>query len=233
MEAPETWADAVGPGRVRGIDLSAAVRRAANEMARGILAPEQLLAQPGVWAEMDYHARTEPTVGGAVSFEVARAGTAHGVAAWFQAELAEGIGFSSGPGNRTIYQTVVFPWPEPVAVAAGDRVHAFIEARDLAGDYLWRWEARVERAGEPTVSFSASTFHAVVPTPGRLAKRAHTYRASLGDDGRIAAFVLARMDGAATLDEIARAVMAAFPARFATWEAALTHVGALSEQYAG
>ena len=84
-----------------------------------------------------------------------------------------------------------------------------------------------------TVSFSASTFHAVVPTPGRLAKRAHTYRASLGDDGRIAAFVLARMDGAATLDEIARAVMAAFPARFATWEAALTHVGALSEQYAG
>ena len=44
--------------------------------------------------------------------------------------------------------------------------------------------------------------------------------------------VLARMDGGATLGEIAREVQAAFPARFSTWEEALTRVGRLSEGYA-
>ncbi|HEX9938005.1 MAG TPA: hypothetical protein VGB15_12815, partial [Longimicrobium sp.] len=82
------------------------------------------------------------------------------------------------------------------------------------------------------LSFRQSTFVATLPSPTRLRRRADGFRPTLGDNGRIDAYVLGRMDGSATLGEIARELAERFPARFPTWEAALAHVGRLSEQYA-
>ncbi|MBW3656542.1 MAG: hypothetical protein KY444_10570 [Gemmatimonadetes bacterium] len=60
---------------------------------------------------------------------------------------------------------------------------------------------------------------------------ARMIRPRLVEDGRIDRMVLERMEGAATLEEIARELAAAFPARFGAWEAALTHAGRLAEKY--
>jgi protein arginine N-methyltransferase 1 len=232
VEAAEAWEDVAGPAAVLGFDFSAARRTAFNEWRRGDFRPEQLLAAPAEWARMDYATLEDPDVRGGAEWRAARAGTAHGLAVWFRAELADGVAFDSGPGSATIYRTAFFPFPEPVRLAAGDRVAAALEARLVGGDYLWRWDTTVEPAGAPPATFRQSTFLANPPSPARLRKRADSYVPSLGGDGEVDAFALARMDGRASVGEIARAVMERFPGRFASWEAAVSRVGGLSDQYA-
>jgi protein arginine N-methyltransferase 1 len=232
IEAADTWEEMAGPETVLGFDFSAARRTAFNEWRRGVYGPEQLLAAPAEWARMDYAAREDPDVRGGAEWRAARGGTAHGLAVWFRAELADGIGFDSGPGSVTIYRTAFFPFPEPVALAEGDRVRAELEARLLGGDYLWSWNTTAERAGGTPLSFRQSTFFASTPALDRLRKRADGFVPRLNDDGRIAAFVLSRMDGAADAGQIAREVMERFPGRFQRWEEALSHVGTFSEPFA-
>ena len=234
LEAPQAWGDLVFPWDegAFGFDLSAARRAALNQWTRGRFSPEQLLAAPAAWATIDYRTATAPDVRGSVAWTAYRGGTAHGFAVWFAAELAEGVSFHTGPGTDTIYQTAFFPWPDVVDVSAGDRIEADFQARLVGDEYVWIWESRVERRDRPSIGFRQSTFLANPPSPSRLRRRAHDFRPALGEEGRIDAMILARMDGGATLGEIAREVQAAFPARFPTWEEALTRVGRLSEGYA-
>lgn len=231
LEAPNAWNDVAGPGALLGLDLSVARRAAVNEWSRGDVKPAQLLGEPRAWAVLDYRTVTDPDVRGAVEWTVSRAGTAHGLAVWFEADLAEGIGYSSGPGTSTVYKTAFFPWLEPVELRPGDRVRVEIEARLVANDYLWRWDSEVERDGATVASFRQSTFHANPPAPARLRKRADSFTPALSAAGEMDAWVLGRMDGRVPLGKIARELRERFPGRFATWEAALTHVGQLSEQY--
>jgi protein arginine N-methyltransferase 1 len=232
LEAPALWEDLAGPAEVMGITLRAARRTAVSQWLRDVFEPGQMLGEAREWARMDYRIVTSPDVAGGAEWTATRGGTAHGLGVWFRAELAEGIGFDTGPGNTSIYQTAFFPFPEPVALAAGDRVRAELQARLLGGEYLWSWNTTLERAGRPPLSFRQSTFFAGVPALDRLRRRADAFVPRLREDGRIAAFVLSRMDGGATTGQIAREVMARFPGRFAGWEEALARVGTFSEQFA-
>lgn len=233
LEAGERWEELAGPGEVMGISLRAARRTALNQWQRGIFEPGQLLAEPREWARMDYRTIVTPDVAGGAEWTATRAGTAHGLGAWFRAELADGIGFDTGPGFRSIYQTAFFPFPEPVALAAGDRIRAEIQARLLGGEYLWLWNTTVERAGSPALAFRQSTFFATAPSADRLRRRADSFVPRLDGDGEVAAFVLGRMDGNASVGQIARELMDRFPGRFESWEAALGRVGTFAERYAG
>jgi protein arginine N-methyltransferase 1 len=236
VEAPETYGRMVEGWEsetCHGFDASPARRAVVNAWTRGSFAAEDLLAPAAEWARIDYRTVREPDARGRLEWTAARAGTAHGFAAWFDADLGDGIGYSTAPGGPAlVYGTAFFPWERPVGVQAGDRIAVDLEAR-LAGDeYLWIWRSRVERGGEVLADFRQSTFHAATLSPDRLRRRADSFVPRLGEEGRIDALVLSRMDGSASLAEIARELRERFPARFATWEEALTRVGRLSEEYA-
>ncbi len=232
IEAAEAWEGAAGPAEAHGVRLEAPRRAALNLWTRGLFDPGQLLAPARTWAVMDYRAITHANVEGTAGWTVERDGTAHGVAVWFRAELGHGIGFHSGPGSETIYQTAFWPWPQPVRLSPGTVVRVEMSARQVANEFIWSWNTEILRDGEPPLVFRQSTFAANAPSPMRLRKRDDGFRATLGEGGRIDAYVLARMDGSATLGDIARELRERFPGRFATWEAALGHVARLSEQYA-
>lgn len=232
IEAEDAWRDAVGPAEVRSVDVAAARAAAANEWTRGRFRPGQLLAEPRAWAEMDYRTLADPDVCGTAEWTAARAGTAHGLAVWFRADLADGITLESGPGTGTIYQTAFFPWPRPVPLAPGDTVRAEIQARHVAGDYLWVWNSEIATASGDAERFRQSTFSANPPSPAALRRRGAAFVPALGDEGAVDAFVLGRMDGAASLGDIARELRERFPGRFATESAALARAAALAEAYA-
>ncbi|HET7461743.1 MAG TPA: class I SAM-dependent methyltransferase [Longimicrobium sp.] len=232
IEAPEAWAPAAGPAESHGVWLQAAQRAAVNQWSRGLFGREQLLAPPAEWSRMDYRTITHPDVAGTPEWTVEREGTAHGLAVWFRAELGGGAGFDTGPGYESLYQTAFWPWPQTVRLAPGDRVRAELSARLVGDDYIWSWNTEIVRGDQPPLSFRQSTFQAIVPSPSRLRRRADGFAPALDENGRIDAYVLGRMDGSATLGEIARELRERFPARFATWEAALAHAGRLSESYA-
>lgn len=231
VEAPEAHDAIVSPWgeHARGFDLAAARRSGVNTWGKARFGPAQLVAAPRAWATLDYRTLRTPDVRGTLAWTAARAARAHGAAAWFHAELAEGIGFTTEPGaTETIYGGAFFPWPEPVDLAEGDEVAMELQAR-LAGDeYVWVWDTRVRRGAAVTAEFRQSTFFSQPFSTDELRRQAHDFRPRLSEQGRIDAAVMGMMDGGSTLQEIARALQDRFPGQFATWERALARAGRVS-----
>jgi type I protein arginine methyltransferase len=235
VEAPEEHGRITEPwdAHGRGFDLAAPRRAALNTWTKTRILPDALLAEPQSWGVLDYGTVCDPDVRGTLRFTAARAGTVHGVAAWFQAELAEGVGFTTGPeGPETIYGTAFFPLLRPVAVEVGDALEVELQARLIAEEYVWVWNTRVGGPGGVKAEFRQSTFFSQPARPADLRKRAHDFRPVLGEQGRMDALVLGMMDGGATLETIARALRERFPERFRGWEEALSRAARLSQAYA-
>jgi len=170
VEAPEQYKEIVGPwGNQFALDLAAGRRLVTNTWRKSRIKPEQLLTVPTCWTTLDYHEVNNPDIHAVVSLCAARTGTAHGIAVWFDSELAEGIRFSNHPAApETIYGTGFFPFSDPVEVAEGDRITVQLAA-DLVNDgYVWRWETEIPGKA----SFKQSTFFGVPLSTNQLRKSA-------------------------------------------------------------
>jgi protein arginine N-methyltransferase 1 len=219
-----------------GLDLRAGLDLVVNAWRRVSAKAEHLLAPPVRWATLDYATIERPGVAGEMEWTVERAGEAHGVLVWFDAELADGVGFSNAPGRpELIYGQAFFPLREAVTLAPGDRVQVELRA-DLTGDdYTWQWRTRVLGGGKPATlnaDFRQSTFFGSALSPGTLRKREAGFRPALGEAGNVDRFILSQMDGQTTLEEIARRATETFPGRFRTPGEALGRVGDLSARHA-
>jgi protein arginine N-methyltransferase 1 len=236
VEAPETYAGIVDPWAKNtfGEDLSPVRQIAVNNYCKARLKPEQLLAKPSLWKTLDYAQIESPDAQGRLAWTIERGGMGHGILLWFDAELAEGVGFSNAPGAPdTIYGSMFFPWPQPVALAAGENVAIELHAKLLEQDYTWRWKTRIAPAGdssEPRFSFDQSDLQGMLLSPASLRKAASDYVPALSDDGALHARTLALMNGRRSLEEIARQLCAEFPERFPGWRQALSYAGALSQK---
>jgi len=86
---------------------------------------------------LSYNTIENPDVKGEITWTVARSGTGHGLSIWFDATLAEGIGFYNGPGMpELIYSMAFFPWSRPVPLTAGDQISVTLGANLVNEDYL-------------------------------------------------------------------------------------------------
>lgn len=150
-------------------DLQAARQLAVNVPLNERLAPEQLLSSPQNWATLDYRRLTTPHIEGRVTWEFGRnaAGIAHGLAVWFDALLADGIGFSNAPDQPpAIYKQLFFPWEQPIALQPGLTLAARLSARLVGDDYLWQWETQVwDDRRQLLAHYRQSTFHAMPLSP--------------------------------------------------------------------
>lgn len=236
-EAQDLYEQRVGPwnGDGFGFDLQAARLRVLNQWYKCRVTPEQLLTAPACWTTLDYATVAHPNLAGEVTWRAAREGTVHGLCVWFDAELADGVGFSNSPAApELIYGSAFFPWSVPVEIAAGDAVSVALHADLVGEDYVWRWETRVLDRGDdgrPKAQFRQSTFFGTPLSRESLRRRAAGHIPVLHEDGEIDRFALAQMEGAATLEEIAERLAGRFPARFAGWREALTRAGELSQRY--
>jgi protein arginine N-methyltransferase 1 len=231
VAAQALWEQHAGPASILGFDFSLARERAFSRWARGIFSPGQLLGEPKRWGELDYGTVSEPHLEGSLAWTVSRSSTGHGLCVWFEADLAEGVTLSSGPGNDTIYQTALFTWPQAVELEPGDRIEATLRARLAGESYVYTWDTDIERPGRTPLRFRQTDFAAGVSSLRALRRRADSFVPTLGAQGEVAAFVLARMDGRASVGELAQALRARFPERFPRWEDAVSRVGELSDRY--
>ena len=170
IEAPEQYEEIVGPwGNQFGLDLAAGRRLVTNTWRKSRIKREQLLTDPVRWSTLDYYEVSSPDVRGEISWQAARRGTAHGLAVWFDSELADDIRFSNHPGaSETIYGIGFFPFSQPVEVSEGDRITILLAA-DLVNDgYVWRWDTEV--LGK--ASFKQSSFFGVPLSTNQLRKSA-------------------------------------------------------------
>jgi protein arginine N-methyltransferase 1 len=200
--------------------------------------PGNLLTEAQIWAVMDYATIDDPHVGCSNMVQNAtRDGTAHGLNLWFDTELADGIGFSNGPQSKkvaTVYGRAFFPLLEPVSISKGDRISLSIHADFLDSEYVWRWQTNICDADDPAIikaDFSQSTDFERKMIDEHVAEHFSNTRPTLGQEGEMALFGLRKMDGVATLEEIAMHVQEAFPARFLARQDAILYVYDLSQQY--
>ena len=135
---------------------------------------------------------------------VKRSGTGHGLGLWFDAELADGIGFSNAPGHPDVlYGRAFFPWLRPVELAAGWAVEVRLEAWPLEANYLWRWITTVrDDTGAVVDQFDQSTFRGSPLDPTHLARGAGTFTPRPGPEVEMDAYVLAQISGNASLRDI-------------------------------
>jgi type I protein arginine methyltransferase len=236
VEAPERYSKIVSPwaGDLPGQDLSPARQKVVNDIYKMHAAPQLLLTSPKLWVRLDYTRIENPDVEGVLTWTVERDGTGHGIVIWFDADLADGVGFSNNPGSpAVIYSSMFFPWPEPVHLVAGQTVCVHVQAKLMEEDYFWRWVSRIESAGraaEIAAEFDQSVLQGTVLSPEKLRKTASTYIPQLSKEGLLRRRTLDLIDGRASLEEIARRLTVEFPERFAGWQQALTFAGAVSNE---
>lgn len=235
-EAPEEYGRIVNcwEKNVLGQDLSPARRLAVNGMRKARFTPQQLLTPPLLWATLDYATVEDPGARGTLNFSVQRPGTGHGIVAWFETCLADGIGFSNAPGMpEAIYGSMFFPWTEPVPLSEGQNLRVDLEAALLENDYIWRWTTQIDspNGSESALRFEQSELSGAVLSLAKLRQSASDYVPQLSEDGRLHRRALELMDGKNSLEAIARQLAAEFPQRFARWQQALSYASKLSQDY--
>lgn len=217
----------------RGLDLTAALPLVLNSVYKVRSQTAQLLTPPQTWCTLDYTTHLNPRAGAKLRFETTRSGTGHGVTAWFETQLFEDIGYSTAPGNTgTIYGQGFLPWPEPVALQAGQEISVDLHADPVGGDYVWRWDTVIAaHKGQPALKFSMSTFQGSQFSADRLRKRATDYIPELSESGHVERWLLDAMNGSTPLQEIARAAADRFPGVFRRQDDALRRVSTLVEKF--
>jgi protein arginine N-methyltransferase 1 len=236
VQAPERYAQIVGPweGESPGLDLSPARRKAVNEFYKMMESPALPLTTPELWVSLNYMLVENPDVEGELTWTVKQDGTGHGIAIWFDADLAEGVGFSNSPGQPPgVYGSLFLPWEVPVCLVKGQIVRVHLQAKLMEEDYFWRWISRIEsggQAGEVAVDFDQSVLQGALLSPASLHKKSSQYVPQLSPEGLTRRRALDLMDGGNSLEDIARRLTAEFPKQFARWEQALTFVSAISSE---
>lgn len=238
VEAEETYDEHLSHWNKYGLDMSAAWRVVTNTTGWRLKeeGAEILLAEPRLWTTLDYATISDPNVAGEMSFDVARDGTGHGMLVWFDATMADGVGFSSAPGaeNRPkVYGRSFFPWPQPVELKEGDRINARLEARLVSDEYVYRWETTIKSLDSERVkaSFNQSTFYGQFPSLNDLRKQGSAYVPELNADGVMDHYILGLLGARTPLGKIAKQLTERFPHKFLRWQDALTRVGKLAGKY--
>ena len=180
MEAPKPYGELVDPWdhNPLGQDLSAARRLVVSNTQKVRVSPDQLLTAYQLWTTLDYGSVENSDVRGNLDWRVERAGNGHGILVWFDADLAEGSGFSNAPSApETIYGSLLFPWPQPVSLAPGQAMSVSLEAKLVENDYVWRWTTRIEPlegSGDPRINFEQSQLAGEVLSAEQLRRRRQT-----------------------------------------------------------
>lgn len=172
------------------------------------LRKDALLGAPAELGEIDLREDDPEFRSWTVEMRIEREGILHGMAGWFECELADGVWMTNSPlSDRAIQRNQAFlPIGEAVAVKAGDVVKATVMARPA--EHLIAWQVEILSSGR---RFSHSTWQGELLTPEEIARRnpAHVPKPS-----RISlawACVLAYCDGQRTVHQIEQAVLRDHP----------------------
>jgi len=217
---------------MQDLDLSSSLSLILNENYGVRFTSEQLLTEPKNWCVLDYAAGVQKQAAANLSFRVVRPGVAHGLCLWFETQLFEGIGYSSGPGGAsTIYGQAFLPWLEAVNVVEGQEIQVELHADLVGGDYVWRWNTRIDIPDSNARHFRQSTFQGANFAPHSLRRRGADFVPSLSETGEAERWLLQAMDGKASLQEIAQEAAKRFPKLFSVWDEAFRRAAELSGKY--
>lgn len=217
-----------------GIDLSAGHRYAVNAEHKSYLKPRALRSEPQVLTVLDYRSITQPNVDVPVELVATQDGPVHGLVIWFDAEIAEGLGYSNAPGQpELVYGQLFLPLSGSPRLAAGERVTVRFRGTLIDDHYIWTWDWQVADAQgrERTALVRQSTFMAQLHSPKALASVSNQYTPALNPRLVLDRDCLALVGEGRTLDDIARTLQERHADQLPTYKAALDHAAKCVGRY--
>lgn len=170
-DAPETWrlGCETWNGNPLGLNLAPAREIAVHELWRVVAGDGRTITMPLRWAALDYESVRSPSVSAALDWTIAEPGTAHGIMLWFDAQLSDGVSFSTGPAAPPlVYGRALLPWPQPVTCEPGTHVHVDLRADHITDGYVWTWTSTIAAPGHAPVHFRQSTLNASLLSRAQL-----------------------------------------------------------------
>lgn len=194
---------------------------AANAKHDVRLPRDALLGPPARLGEIDLRADSPEFFRWTAELRVERDGTLHGLAGWFDCELAEDVRMTNSPlADRAIDRSQAFlPIEEAIPVRAGDTIRATVMARPA--DHLIAWVVELPATGQ---RFSHSTWPGNPSRPTDLIRARPDHVRRLSRDGRACATVLGYCDGRRTARDIEQAVLRGHPDLFPSQDEAARFV---------
>jgi type I protein arginine methyltransferase len=169
----------------------------------GLVAASDIISDSSTWATIEYGITEARHLEGTVTLTFTRGGIARGLSAFFQTELAPGIGFSTAPGQTLIYGRSYLPLDQPVTVAPGERAEVTLRA-DVRGE-RWAWDTTFfDRSGAARLSMKQATFLGAPISIDTLRRGSDQFRPELTRRGHRMLEILGAMDGKSTVREIAQ-----------------------------
>lgn len=217
-----------------GLDLSAGARFAANTMDKAYLKPRALVSAAERLAVLDYRTITEPNVDSSVTMVAGRAGRVDGILVWFEAEIAEGLGYSNAPGQPPlVYGQMFLPLEGSPRLAEGARIDLRFRGTLVDGEYIWSWDWQAfDRAGQPRGPVvRQSSFLAQVQSPKALATVSNQHTPVLNVAMLLDRDCLSLVGEGRTLDAIAKTLQKRHSEHLPTYKAALDHVAKCLGRY--
>ena len=220
-------------GSVNETELSIPLKMILNTPHGLRFKPEQLMSPAQTFCSLDYTGDPAVNAGAQLTFSITRNATAHGIGLWFETELCDGMGFSSGPESPvTIYGQLFLPWLEPVSLREGQSISVDLRADLVGKDYLWRWETDIlPTDGERKIHFLQSSFEGANMSTESLRRHATDHIPVLTEEGEADRFLLQEMNGSATLEQIAAHAAAKFPKLYRRSEDAFQRAAELAQKF--
>ena len=211
------------------LDLSAGFGFAANSATKTWFEGTNLLSEPVCLATLDYSTIASPSLTAEFRLPISRSGTVHGLAVWFDSDLANGIAFSNAPASpKLIYGQIFLPFDAPVALGVGEAVEGRFSATLTGNDYVYSWSGTV---GDLRAEFHQSTFRSRIYAPADLQMASGSRVPERSDELDLDAFILAKVNGTNSIDDIAASSFERFRACVPTPEAAMDRVLKLINRY--
>lgn len=222
-------------GNREEISLSAGRSFVMNSWLKSRVEKSDLLCEPVCWHSIDYSNIESFDANSEMTFVVIRNGTVHGIAVWFDSELCADITMSNAPGQpELIYGNAFFPLTQPVDVTAGQEINFRMRVDLIRDEYIWSWETQIKDRKNPgtvRMHYKQSTLFGVPLSQSHLTKRANSYTPVLSEEAVVNSFILSRIDGKTSVEQLAQKVMEEFPQQFANHQAALDAVAKVSAIY--
>jgi protein arginine N-methyltransferase 1 len=174
------------------------------------LTAAELIAAPVALGGIDLAAAQPDYFSWRVTLRADRDGTFHGLAGWFESELAPGVRMTNSPLEERINRPQVFlPTGEPVAVRAGESVVATVMTRPAS--QLLGWTVEFPASGK---RFAHSTWQGMLFSPEDLLRANPQHVPVPSEEGLARGIVLGYCDGRRTVGEIEEAVLRDHPRLF-------------------
>lgn len=207
VESDELWRMLEPGWRVfenRGFSASAARQCVLNNVyndSSARLAANDVLSAPRCWTEIDYRTTVDEIFEATFETEMARGGTAHGLAVWFETTVHADITLSAAPGTALPYSRMFLPLLEPTRVSSGDRARVTIRVDHRGTRWGWDWE--IAGANGAPRAHRQTTFFGTPADATTLVRASSTHCPARSARGDRLLHVLEDMDGERSVAELA------------------------------